>query len=80
MKQNLEKLENWKIPKAGEKILNQGEERLCKSIDAIMKDTSCWRTWRRHKNKNNSKMSYASMTSPARNCRGVQCAKLVNWN
>ena len=34
-----------------------------------MKDTRCWQTWKRNKNKT----SYALTTSPARNYRGTQC-------
>ena len=64
--------------KSDEGMLSQSEERLCRSIIkglAITKDTQCWRMWRKNKNKT----SYVLTTSPARNCRGMQCAKLVNW-
>ena len=61
------------ICKIDEEMWTQSEERLCKSI---MKDTRCWQMWKKNKNKT----SYVLTTSLARNCRGMQCAKLANWN
>ena len=72
------KLENCKID---EEMRSQSEERFCKSIikglarlnrerHAMMADVE----------EEQEQDSYALITSPSRNCRGMQCAKLVNWN
>ena len=72
-------LENCKID---EEMWSQSEERLCKSI--IKGPAS--RNRERHamlavvEEEEEQEGSYALTTSPARNCRGMQCAKLVNWN
>ena len=69
------KLENCKID---EEMWCQSEEKLCdhkKALrDATVKYTRCWQMWKKNKNKT----SYVLTTSPARNSRGMQCAKLVN--
>ena len=62
------KSENCKID---EEMWSQGVERLCKSI---MKGLA------RRNRERHAMLAYALTTSPARNCRGMQCAKLVNKN
>ena len=69
------RLENCEIDEEG---YRQGEERLCRSIikasrDAIMKDTML-------ADMEEEQEQDALTTSLARSCRGVQCAKLENWN
>ena len=81
MESKLEKMENWKIAKTDEEMWSQSQERLCKSI---MKGLAR-RNRERHAmladvEEEQDKTSYVLTTSPARNCRGMQCAKLVNWN
>ena len=74
------KLENCN---GDERMLIQGEERLCRSIIKGL----ARRNHERHtiladrkKKRNENKTLYASTTSPVRNFRGVQYAKLVSWN
>ena len=73
------KLENWEND---EETISQGEERLCKSIIRGLVE----RNHEKHtmladvEQKNKSEMSYASMTSPAGSCRGMQYVKLGKWN
>ena len=45
------------------------------SPDAIVKNMRSWQRWKKR-----NKTSYALMTSLAKNCRGMQCVKLVNKN
>ena len=45
------------------------------SQDAIVKSTRYWQILKRK-----NRTLYALMTSPAKNCSGMQCAKLVNKN
>ena len=78
----MEKLENWKIAKLMREMWRQSEERLFKSIfkkasrNAIVKNRRCWHMWKKNKNKT----SRVSTISPARSCRGMQCARLVIQN
>ena len=72
------KLENCKIDT---EMWSQSEDRSCKSIIKGL----ARRNRERHAmladvEEEQEQKSYALTTSPARSCRGMQYAKLVNWN
>ena len=71
--EKLEKLKNSKTD--DEKLMSERGDIVQVLADAIVKST---RYWQRLKRKN--KTSYALMTSPGKNCRCMECAKLVNKN
>ena len=76
--EKLEKLENYIVD---EEMRSQSEERLCKSIvkGFARRNREKHATLAGVEEKKN-KTSYALMTSPARNCCGTQCARLVTWS
>ena len=77
MESTLEKLEN-RITDEERKIStkrNCASQSSKDSQDAVERHT---RYWQRFENKNNA--SHALMTSQAKNCRDMKCAKLVQKN
>ena len=77
---NIGKVGKSENSKTDEEQKDQDEEKLCKSVikalhDAIVRNT---RYWQRLEKKSNA--SCALMASPAKNGRGMKCAKHVKKN
>ena len=72
--EKLKKVENWRISEIRMRRTCASESRKA-SQDAIVRNLRSWQRWKKR-----AKMSYALMTSLAKNCRGMQCVKLVNKN
>ena len=81
---NLGKIGKWENSKIDEETCRRSEEKLCRAImkgpgkAKLRKTRNAGRHGRDTKDK--SKTLCASMMSLAKNCRGVQCAKLENWS